>query len=217
MLSDIRGMDRVKDMKKVVNMAKSVLEKNFNNHKLCDIKWCYSLQEKEKKRTLTQEHRYLTKSKHRETYTQLQIVLEKFMSTESLRESMHDMTTQKNEALNIAIAWLCPKFKHLSSTMTLTTWICTVICINNMGYDMFYEKLLEEIIETKVRLKIPGLKQISMRRTKESALKTTPKCKRKRVHNRNAKSREEVLEDRLTKRNKKGDYGTGIHFSPVEK
>ena len=145
MLAQIRDLDPKTNNKEIINRAKAVLEHRFDNHIYCSIDWCYNLQA----RSLQQRHTkpktggYYTKAKENECYLALKSALEPFMKKELLVESMHDMSTQNNEALNNSIAHLCPKTKHLSSTHTILTRVAIAVCYCNMGFGQFYKLLLE--------------------------------------------------------------------------
>ena len=56
-------------------------------------------------------------------YEQLKEIFDKFTCDKVLKESLHWMNTQQNEAMNNAIARLWPKNKHLSKTTTLLTCV----------------------------------------------------------------------------------------------
>lgn len=170
MLSSIKHLDPKQDMGMVKKKAKAVLDHHFNIHKNCDVNWCYSLQAKQK--GLTYHHKHLSKKHHAEEYTQLEIALYPFSTEYMLRESMHTMNTPKNEAMNTSIARLCPKFKHLSNTVSLPTRIAVAIGISNLGYHVFYHTLLQQI--SSQEMSVPNIQRLEMKKYRESTRKSTP-------------------------------------------
>ena len=201
MLASICQMDPGKDMKSVVLKAKAVLEHHFNNHKYCDVKWCYTLKARAKGLTVSPKY-HLSKQTNAEIYTQLHICLQQFSTADVLKESMHQCTTQKNEAMNTSIAQLCPKFKHLSKSTALLTRIAVAVSCENMGYSSFYHTLLQRICN---QFKLKQVERLEKKKVRECEHKTTPIIKSKRRFRHEAKSKKKIFFDRLTKKSK-GDY-----------
>lgn len=211
MLSSLRTMDPIKDKKEIVRKAKAVLEHRFNNHRFCDKSWCYYLQSKDSpfiyKRPKSKG--YYTKQEEREKYECLKDELGRFMSYDVLCESIHSMTTQKNESLNTSVARLCPKSKHFGSTPTLRTRVQVAICFANMGSDVFYHSVISHL--TNGQEYNPYINRMGKKRKQDKARQETLHFKRSRRFKLDAKHKEDVLKERLTPQ--KGTYSPGIRFS----
>ena len=62
-----------------------------------------------------------------------------------IAESIHDFDTQLNEALNMAIARACPKFKHMGQTLTLQTRVAMIASIKNKGYKNYHDGISDKL------------------------------------------------------------------------
>ena len=130
-------------------------------------------------------------------YKQLKEIMKKFTSEKVIRESLHWNSTQKNEAMNQVIAQLCPKFKHLSESLTLLTRVCVAILYTNIGMTNFYTQVLNKLginvdIEDQTsQLLYRFLHQLDQIRTERGEQKRTREYKAKRIYHvmRKAKKR----------------------------
>ena len=144
-------------------------------------------------------------------YSQIQKVVQNFSAIDTLKESMHSYSTQKNEALNQSIARVAPKFKHFGATLTLNTRISLVIAITNEGYATFYLQLLPQLVNLTIdnnRIVQSGIQQIEKMRQKNLNRKASKEFKRARKHKIQAKISSQVYEERTSQRKKYGTYGT---------
>ena len=66
-----------------------------------------------------------------------------------LLESVHPMTTQKNEAMNNCIARLLPKTKHFSKTPIILTRVEVAVCYCNLGLGNFYTTICDKLMVVK--------------------------------------------------------------------
>lgn len=125
-------------------------------------------------------------------------------------ESMHALDTQLNEALNMAVARSCPKFKHLGQTMTLTTRVSIVALVRNCGYAGFYQIMMDKmgIIQETNSICRNFIVKHDQARTRKRAREATAEYKRVRKFAIEAMKRESVLEARTGD----NDYGAGIAF-----
>ena len=114
-------MDRDKEKEEMVKKEKAVLEHRFSNHTYCDSKWCNHLHAKNEGKKVIKGKRYYTNWKNGDKCKTLKEFLAPFMKEDVLLESVHSMSTQKNESMNHSIYHLCPKSKHLGNTSTLLT------------------------------------------------------------------------------------------------
>lgn len=74
----------------------------------------------------------------RETY-------QPFTTEERLQESLHNYSTQKNEAMNISVAKYAPKTRTYSTTMALTNRIMIAIGTCNFGYVTFWQRVFLDL------------------------------------------------------------------------
>jgi len=146
-LKHVRFKDFAKDKEEVMQKSKAPLEHCYDNHKFYIHSWCYKLQAI--KQGLSYEppiHRpFFDKEQDRNMYMQLQEIFEKFGSEESIEELMHLFEIQLNEALDQAIGQTCPNFKLLGTSMTLTTRVSKVLCLQNIGYKGYYDQVFEAL------------------------------------------------------------------------
>ena len=77
-------------------------------------------------------------------YQQLNDAIEVFKSEENVKETLHDYSTQQNEALNMAVSRYVPKFKHFGTTTSLDTRIRCAIGTHNVSHRTFYSTLLKK-------------------------------------------------------------------------
>ena len=140
-------MNWEKDEKQILNKAKAPIEHVFDNHLYCSETWCYKLKaQKEGKVYHPPPNRpFYCKTKDSKMYKQLVTSLSRFQTSEALKESMHFLDTQSNEAMNQAVARFCPKFKHFGTTMTLATRVHLAIHIRNKGYKECYLELFNKL------------------------------------------------------------------------
>ena len=58
-------------------------------------------------------------------------------------ESIYALDMQLNEALNMTVAQLCLKIKHLGQTMILTTRVSIVVLVCNCRYAGLYQIMMD--------------------------------------------------------------------------
>ena len=66
-LKQVRNLDIDKDIEKILDRSNSPVEHVFNNHKHCDLSWCYALKANEEKKTYSRHQivRFMTKQRMR--------------------------------------------------------------------------------------------------------------------------------------------------------
>jgi hypothetical protein len=68
-----------------------------------------------------------------------------YLSLSRLKEVAHNYDTNCNEAINNLIAWIAPKNKYYSGSMSLKTRISFVVGIQSLGFDGFFRELLKRL------------------------------------------------------------------------
>ena len=158
---------------------------------------------------------FYSKNLDKVIYDQMNMIITKFSTMDTLKESIHSYDTQKCEALNQCIARVVPKFKHFGATLTLQTRIHLVVGIANEGYSKFYGTILPQLVNLKMHnnhIVNKGIQQIEKLRTKNRHRKVSTDFKRSRKHKTKAKIKEQVYEDRVSKKNNYSTYESGFNF-----
>ena len=192
----------------------------LDEHEYCGD-WCYKKKALEEgKDYVPPDNRpFLSKTAHSRSYNQMHKVVQKFSSYGKLCESIHDGDTQKNEALNTAIARVAPKFKHFGGTMTLPTRINLVAAVTNMGYREFYMNFLPMLGLSVADLQsdlVTGITRYDSNKRKNYERKISVEYKRQRRHKIKAKIRQQVYNLRVSERMNYGDYNSGHVFRDDE-
>ena len=93
--------------------AKAVLEHMYDNHQYCNSQWCLALKAKEDGKSYAHPSGWLSCDVDREKkiYDQVKGVVDVYGGEFYMLQSMHQFTTQTNEALNQAQAMLTPNAK----------------------------------------------------------------------------------------------------------
>jgi len=118
-----------------------VLEHHFDNHEHCGD-WC-------RRKDLTEDQRkesnkfYRCKVKDKSLHEWLQQNLAQFLTLEALKEVGHGMDELVNESFNNTVAWLAPKNKVYSGSLSLRNRIDIATCVTTLGLKVFYEETLE--------------------------------------------------------------------------
>ena len=88
---------------------------------------------------------YRDKQIDRELYEWLTDLLDGYTTEDKLEEVGHGMETNINESLNSVVAWIAPKSKSFSGTVSLETRIYMAIEIHLVGFEQFFLSLLESM------------------------------------------------------------------------
>ena len=138
--------------------SKAVIEHLFNNHEYCDSRWCRpkKLLEKNKKNEVSESNEerlknieiqrtkvsyYRSKTKDSTLYNQMNKSYLPFTTEERLKESLHNFSTQKNEAMNNSVAKYAPKTRTYSTSMSLTNRVMIAIGCCNLGFYLFWSRV----------------------------------------------------------------------------
>ena len=218
MLKQIRNLDWEKEKDLIQKRVLAPVEHCFDNHENCSSEWCYVLKARnEGKQYAPDDNKPLfDKTKNKKMYDQLLNAVSRFQTEQAIRECLHKFDTNQNESLNMSVARQVPKFKHFGTTVTLDSRVRNVIGVHNMGYDAYYLTLLYNLgcIESKNDLETRIITQCIGRiyKTKQDnrQMKQDNDYKRRRKHGRQAKTKQQVYEERVDRAQNLGTYQTGI-------
>ena len=128
-------------------MAKACLENMFNNHIYCDSQWCLAKKAKEEGKAYTHPVDWLSCSDDPvpKVYHQLNQIIEQYGSAFYLRQSMHNFTTQTNEALNNSQAVVTSKAKVLIESRSFHYRHAIVIGTHNWGTRKFWNNVFSQL------------------------------------------------------------------------
>ena len=132
------------------------IEHLFNDHSLCDPKWCKPLRFSSQTdsngmiidSSLHGIHNlsyYRCKVKHKKLYDEMTSAFLPYSFPHRLVESLHGFTTNGNEALNNIVAHYAPKNRTYSTTMSLSNRISIVVGVHNIGYLDYWTDAYEKI------------------------------------------------------------------------
>ncbi len=137
------------------NSAMSPVLHHFNDHSQCGT-WCRH--RNKSKEELDQLEKYRCKEKNKKLYLQCVEVIEKFIDEEHLRECHHNMSSQKNEAMNKSLMRYIPKDKTLCKTMSLTSRLGIAISIDTLGHLEYFLRLSLALKFRTTELTMSGLR-----------------------------------------------------------
>jgi len=178
---------------------------HFNDHHLCDIKWCKILQSQRTDgvQPTVLPAGYLRQFRHRENdkklFDKLEELYTPYLSKEPLWQCYHGDDTNKNESLNRKCTAVAPKDKYLSGTKSLEDRLCLVVVIDSVGYVRGMKRVLSKI-GIDMDLVAPVVAEWSSRldnkKAKQAAWRKKPEVKRRRVEATNAAIKAWSLGDR---------------------
>jgi len=171
-----------------VDAGKAVIEHHFDSHQCCGD-WC-------RRKDLTDEQRkestkfYRCKTKDAKLCEWLQEKLARFLTLEALKEVGHGMDALVNESFNNTAAWLAPKNKVYSGSLSLRNRIDIAIAITTLGLQEFYVRMLQAFGVPLTEDVNHFLRIINNKRVKRIQKTKTNKAK---------KARQEKFHDKLKK------------------
>ena len=131
------------DRSKWRSAARAVVEHHFGNHTFYGDFCCRKDETEEQRKTSNKFYR--DKQIDRELYEWLTELLDGYTTEDKLEEVGHGMETNINESLNSVVAWIAPKSKSFSGTVSLETRIYMAIGIHLVGFEQFFLSLLESM------------------------------------------------------------------------
>ena len=217
MLNQLRDLSIEKDWKLIEKIVRAPVDHIFNNHEYCDIAWCYAKQAAHNNQQyLPAKNRpFYCKNKDKKMYEQLIKAVSRFQTKEVIEDCLHSFNTQNNEAFNQMVTRFVPKNKHFGTTPALDTRLSICVAITNMGYEIFFSKLLDEIFEAHETKQFvyEGIKKIHRKKLLDSNRQKTITNIRKRKYGKEAKAQREILEQRVDAAEKMGTYGPSVGIS----
>jgi hypothetical protein len=192
--------------------AMSPVLHHFNDHSQCGT-WCRHRNKSQKELDVLKKYR--SKETNKKLYLQCVEIIEKFTTEEHLRECHHNMSSQKNEAMNKSLMRYVPKDKTYCKTMSLTSRLSIAISIDTLGHSEYFLRLFGAMKFRKTELTFSGLRR--MWRKKEYGRMRQGKKKYKL--DRRLQMRKKMIEgvakmenDRMAGR----AYASGIRMAPGE-
>jgi hypothetical protein len=101
--------------------------------------------------------KYRNKEVDKELYLLILEIIDRFSEEDKLRECHHQMSSQKNEAMNKSIMRYCPKDKTYCRTMILTSRIHLAIGIDTLGHSRFFQEIFASMEFTATEITFLGL------------------------------------------------------------
>jgi hypothetical protein len=127
---------------------------HFNDHSTCGT-WCKHREKSESE--LAELTKYRNKEVDKELYLLILEIIDRFSEEDKLRECHHQMSSQKNEAMNKSIMRYCPKDKTYCRTMILTSRIHLAIGIDTLGHSRFFQEIFASMEFTATEITFLGL------------------------------------------------------------
>jgi len=197
-----------KDESTYVDAGKAVLEHHFDNHQYCGD-WCprKSLTDEQKKES---SKFYRSKTKDDKLYEWLKEKLARFLTLDALKEVGHGMDTLVNESFNNAAAWLAPKNKVHSGSLSLRNRVDTAIAITTLGLKVFHKRVLQLFGMPLTEDINHFLQTIDNKRTKRIAKTKSKEAKKARQQKFHAKLKEHATDATTARAKVEGTYMPGI-------
>jgi hypothetical protein len=158
-----------------LSSASAMVNHHFDIHDSCGAFCKHKEKSKETRKALNKF--YHDKEKNSELYRALTDVLSKYTTTECLWEVAHEYDTNPNESMNDLILWITPKNKCCLGSMSLTTRIAAVMCIQTLSFKAFFGQLFQRlgIVMTQGTRYWLGQKDKPHEKNKEKAKELTTK------------------------------------------
>ena len=191
-----------------VSAGKAVVEHHFDNHTFCGD-FC-------KRKLLSNEEReasnkiYRSKEKNKKLYVFLTSTVARFISFSALKEVAHGSDTQVNESLNNFVAWLAPKNKTYSGSMSLSNRISVALGINSVGTLVYFGRLFAKLgiaVAPDVRHYLTKQQRTRAYRIQQYKKKEVKKVRNLKLHQRLREYSEKLI---IKKEGKGAVYQPGI-------
>ena len=192
--------------------ARAALEHHFDNHAFCGD---FCKRKKELASGIQNNKKiYRCMEKDKDLYCELKEVLERFISMEKLEEIGHGHHTNVNESFHNQAAWVAPKNKVYSGSVSLRARLSIALGIKIVGYDKFFQKVFKRMDILLEPCLWHCLKWTTEWRRAHKARSEKEECKQKRQLKTNAKIKAHV--EKMKEARKANDvYESGIGMEVV--
>eukprot|EP01050_Picozoa_sp_SAG11_P001791 SAG11_NODE_83_length_17378_cov_5.388622_6_plen_820_part_00 len=144
--------------------------------------------------TATEGRRYLSGDK---LFGKLKSIFEEFCTEQKCRESMHQQSTQFNEAMNKKYWSKAPKDRDFSGSVSFSTRVALCVGEANWGHVDFHVRLAATLNMNAGVWTMKALRYIAAIRSKDQAMKTKLETKAKRKYARVLTSKEAYAQGHL--------------------
>jgi hypothetical protein len=160
-----------------VASARSPVLHHFNDHSECGT-WCkHRTKTAVELKTLT---KYRCKVKNEKLFEQCMELIGRFTSDERLGECFHEMSSQKNKAMNQSIMRYAPKDKTYCRTMALTSRVNIAIGVDCVGHAQYYGRVFTAMGFQRTELTFSGLRRLWRKKEYGRIYKGEKSVKRRR-------------------------------------
>jgi hypothetical protein len=150
---------------------------HFNDHSECGT-WCKHREKSEVE--LKKLTKYRCKVLNEKLYVQCLEMIGRFCSEERLQECCHEMSSQKNEAMNRSIMRYAPKDKTYCRTMTLTSRVNIATNVDCIGHAEYYQRVFTRMGFRLTQLTFSGLRRLWRKKEYGRIYKGLKSVKRRR-------------------------------------
>ena len=128
--------NRMKDEETFAKSMKAALEHHFDDHTYCDPTWCQFRTDSVRMADDTKRNKLRTKTnpQYNAMYIAVKEIHDANTTPDNLHMLRHLFDSQKNEALNRALAKVAPKNTVFSKTHSLFDCLSLVICMDSLGF-----------------------------------------------------------------------------------
>ena len=139
--------NRKSSISQIMTASKAVVEHLFDNHELCDKKWCKPLKQQiERGGKEHSQSYYRNKIDDAKLHQQIWDAYRSFTTRERLQESLHPFDTQQNEAMNASISKYAPKTKTYGMTISLTNRVLIAVTYWEQVYSSLGLSMADETV-----------------------------------------------------------------------
>jgi len=193
--------------------GQAVVDHHFDMHDKCGD---FCKRKKEIAAGINNERKiYRTMERDKDLYDLMSGILSEYITPDKLEEIGHGYHTNVNESFNNLVAWIAPKNKVYSGSISLLARLSVAIGQKLAGYEVFFRKVFQAIgMEME-----PGvwhyLKWAGGEKLKHKEASQTPEYKKKRHEKTNAKIK--LFVQQLKEARRENDlYETGIAMEQEE-
>ena len=143
-------MNREKSVEDMMKNIMAPLDHMFDDHHLCDSKWCYKKRAEEDTMLSADEKSermklgyYRSKTEDLDMYNELKEKYAFYTTEEKITQCRHEFDTQINEGMNTCVAKYTPKSKHYSKSISLEARVKVAAGIFNVGYHFFWTDVMK--------------------------------------------------------------------------